>query len=282
MILWLLSHLSTLQLVLLLVGGPTLLAVGACLAVQRAFPDLHELEFDKGSEALRGGFTVLFGLVLGLVIAGVSAQLAAARATVSLEATTLAEMVHASRGMAPGNQAAIDAALAEYVHAVADDEWVTMRQGRESLRAAAAFEQLYATYTVYAPPPDPFGSMSKLDQLTQARRTRLQQASLGSSLPFLLRILLSVGVVVFIAAWYPVNVSNKRTQVVVVASVAAFISFAYLLTIVLDFPFSGDISVGNEPFKEGVLASLWPSSGEDSLLLADAPTTSYQRTVQLH
>jgi hypothetical protein len=260
MILWLLSHFSTLQLVALFVGGVTLLAVGVCLVLQRGFPDLQESEFEKGAEALRGGFTVLFGLVLGLVIAGVSAQLAAARATVSLEATTLAEMVHASRAMPPGDQLAIDQALAEYVHAVADDEWVTMHEGRESPRAAAAFEQLYATYIVHTPRPDPFGSLSKLDQLTQARRTRLQQAASGSSLPDLLRILLTVGVVVFIAVWYPAKISDKRTQVVLVASIAAFISFAYLLTIVLDFPFSGDISVGNEPFKDGVLATLWASS----------------------
>ena len=73
----------------------------------------------------------------------------------------------------------------------------------------------------------------------------------------MLRILLSIGVVAFIAVWYPVKISDKRVQVVVVACTAAFISFAYLLTILLDFPFAGDIRVDNAPLKAGALASFW-------------------------
>ena len=63
------------MLILLLVGGPTDREGGGCLVVQRAFPQLGEFEFEKVSEALRGGFTVLFGLILGLAIASVSTQL---------------------------------------------------------------------------------------------------------------------------------------------------------------------------------------------------------------
>ena len=263
MILWLLDHFSTPELILLLVGGPTALAVAGCLVVQRTFPRLADSEFDKVSEALRGGFTVLFGLILGLSIASVSTQLGAAHATVSSEAATLAELVRASRAMPANDQAAMTQALDEYVHAVADDEWVTMQSGLESPRAAAALEQLYAVYTEHPPPPGPFASsrfsmaMSKLDQVTAARRARLQQAESGSSLPGLLRILLMVGVIVFIVVWYPAKVRDNRAQLVVVACIAAFISFAYLLTVLLDFPFAGDLAVGNHPFKDGALASFW-------------------------
>jgi hypothetical protein len=47
MVLWLLGHFSTLELILLLVGVPTLIAVSVCLVLQQAFPNLHESEFDK-------------------------------------------------------------------------------------------------------------------------------------------------------------------------------------------------------------------------------------------
>jgi hypothetical protein len=265
MILWLLSHFSTIELILFLVGGPTALAVGGCLAVQRAFPKLGESEFEKVSEALRGGFTVLFGLILGLSIASVSTQLATARSTVSSEATTLAQMVRISRTLPPGDRAAINQAIDEYVHAVADDEWVTMQHGTGSSRAAATLDNLNQVYAQHPPTPGPLAeaylssSLSKLDQVTTARRARLQQAASGSSLPDLLRILLMIGVIVFIVVWYPAKVSDKRMQLVVVACIAAFISFAYLLTILLDFPFTGDLAVANGPFKEGALASFWPS-----------------------
>jgi hypothetical protein len=263
MILWLLSHFSTFELILLLVIAPTLVAVGVCLVLQRRFPNLQQSEFDKWAEALRGGFTVLFGLVLGLAIASVSGQLSAARSSVSIEATTLAEMVRASRLLPPDDRARIDAALEGYVHAVAEDEWETMRQGHASERASAAFEQLYAAYTAPTSAADSSASSrsvsatSKLDELTQARRTRLQEAAVGSDTPDLLRILLAIGVIAFIVVWYPAKVTHQRVQLVLVACTAAFILFAYLLTIVLDFPFAGDIHVSNIPFKEGVLGAYW-------------------------
>jgi hypothetical protein len=57
-----------------------------------------------------------------------------------------------------------------------------------------------------------------------ARRPRLRQAASGSSLPDLLRILLSSGAVAFIAVWYPVKLSDKRVQVkqVKAGALAAF------------------------------------------------------------
>jgi hypothetical protein len=206
---------------------------------------------------------VLFGLVLGLAIASVSGQLSAGRSSVLVEATTLAEMVRASRLIPPEVRTRIDHALGAYIHAVAEDEWETMRQGRESPRASAAFEQLYEAYTAPTSPSESVASsrslaaISKLDELTKARRVRLQEAAAGSDTPDLLRILLGVGVVGFIVVWYPAKIRNKRMQLVLVASTAAFILFAYLLTIVLDFPFAGDIHVPNTPFKEGVLAAYW-------------------------
>ena len=265
MVLWLLGHFSTIQLILLLVGGPTALTVAGCLIMQRRLPAIGNSEFERAAEALRGGFTVLFGLILGLSIASVSTQLSTAESTVSSEATTLAQMVRTSRAMPPADRDAENQAVSEYVHAVADDEWNAMQKGERSPRASAALDNLYEVYQEHPPPSGPLASpyfsatLSKLDNLTTARRARLQQAASGSSLPGLLRILLAIGVVVFIVVWYPAKIGDKRLQVVVVACTAAFISFAYLLTILLDFPFAGDLAVANTAFKEGALASFWPT-----------------------
>jgi hypothetical protein len=172
------------ELIFLLVGGPAVLAVAGCLV---GFPALGNSEFEKASEALRGGFTVLFGLILGLSIASVSGELSMAQSTVSSEATTLAQMVRISQALPPADRDAIDQAISEYVHAVAADEWDAMRNGKASPRAAAALDNLYKVYQEHPPPPGPLAapylaaSLSKLDALTSARRPRLQQATSGSS-----------------------------------------------------------------------------------------------------
>ena len=137
MVLWLLNHFSTVGLILLIVGGTTALAVAGCLIVQRACPNLGESELEKGAEAMCGAFTVLFGLILGLSIAGVSARFSEAQSAVASEASVLAQLVRANRALPPDEQSAINPAIAQYDHAVVDDEWVTMRNGQESPRAAA-------------------------------------------------------------------------------------------------------------------------------------------------
>ena len=235
MVLWLLNHFSTVGLILLIMGGTTALAVAGCLIVQRACPKLGESELEKGAEAMRGAFTVLFGLILGLSIAGVSARFSEAQSAVASEASVLAQLVRANRALPPDEQSAINPAIAQYDHAVVDDEWVTMRNGQESPRAAAALDNLYTAYQQHTPSPGSvLAPASKLDQLTTARRTRLQDAESG--LPGLLRILLTIGMVLFIIVWYPAKISDQRLQVVVVGCIAAFISFAFLLTILLDTP----------------------------------------------
>jgi hypothetical protein len=40
--------------------------------------------------------------------------------------------------------------------------------------------------------------------------------------------------------------------------VALLLGFAVLLSMLLQHPFSGDISVKSTPFREGTLAELWP------------------------
>ena len=40
--------------------------------------------------------------------------------------------------------------------------------------------------------------------------------------------------------------------------VAALLDFNLLLAVVLDHPFSGDITVSFAPFKQGALSGFWP------------------------
>jgi hypothetical protein len=260
MTLWLLDHLSTVQLVVIVVGGATATATGLCLVVQRAFPRIAESDFDKAVDAMRGGFTLLFGLILGLSISSVSSKYSSAQSTAASESTQLAQLVLTSRAFPPDERAAMGGAIGWYDHAVAEDEWVTMRQGRESPLAGAALANLYGVYQGYAPAPGREVaaynlSVSKIDQLTTARRSRLGDDS--GSLPGLLRILLVVGVVLFNVVWYPATITSRVSQTVVVGSVAAFTSFAYLLTVLLDFPFAGDLAVSNVPYATGILATFW-------------------------
>ena len=54
---------------------------------------------------------------------------------------------------------------------------------------------------------------------------------------------------VFIVLAYPASVRKLGTRIAIVGAVSAFVSFAYLLTMVLDYPFAGDVLVDTSPYK---------------------------------
>ncbi len=258
---YLLNHFSTLSLIAIIVGGTTAVAVIISVFIHKMLPNLAGSGFEEVTGILRADvFALLYTIVLALVIANLSGNLAAASSTVSSEASALAELTRAADAFPLGPRDSIRNGADEYVHAVVEDEWPRLRSGDSSPRAFAALEGLYATVQSYEPQSQVEQTfyqraVDDLGQITLNRRQRVQQSQDGLS-P-VLRILLVVGAIVFIMLAYPASVSRLRTRALIVGATSAFVSFAYLLTMVLDYPFAGDVSVDTAPYKTGVLAKYW-------------------------
>lgn len=273
MTLWLLNHFSTLTLVLVIVGGTTFFALIVTMLVHRFFPNVANSGFEEITGVLRTDvFALLYTIVLALVIADQSGNLAAASTTASTEANALADLTSASRIFPIEPQIRMNEAINQYVHAVVKDEWPLMQEGKESPRASAALEGLYAMYQSFdpvTPAQEAFYATSAedLSQVSINRRARLIQSQEGLS-P-LLRVLLVVGAVLFIVLAFPASVRKLRTKLLIMAPVALFVSFAYLLTILLDYPFAGDLSVDNDAYKGNSLAVFWASDEPRTLRPGD-------------
>ena len=54
---------------------------------------------------------------------------------------------------------------------------------------------------------------------------------------------------------------GKAAHVAMVAGVAGVLAFSLLLVLLLAFPFSGDVTVSNAPFKLGIVGQLSPVTG---------------------
>jgi len=254
---YLLNHVSTAVLILIVVGIPTLIAVTAVYQVDKSFPRLRDLEID---DTVRDVVGLLFGLLLALVIASIVSKQDEADSATAAESTAAAQLSRAMRSFPAAEQIKFERAINQYIHAVVEDEWPAMRTGGSSVRAAAALESIYGTFQRFRPTREPMISvyrqaLDQLDEITASRRDRL---SIGSqSLPGLLRVLLLFGAISFIALSYPAQVEHRRRKMAITGAITAFICFAYLLTIVLDHPFSGDIAVSSDPFKQGDLSLYW-------------------------
>jgi hypothetical protein len=259
----LLNALPTATIVLLVVGGTVALALGAVLAAGRLLPNLATGPFEEMADGLRVVYELVFALILAFVIASVLDTFSTAESTVATEATTLAHMKRSSLAFPLEQQRRLDEGLDQYVHAIVDDEWKAMRVGEHSDRASAALETLYALYQSYTPPPAAgaeaefyTAAVAGLADATSARRARL---GLGAAdLPTPLRLFLPVGAVLLLVLEYRPRMP-LRAQLVHMGLLATVVSFSCLLTVLLDYPFSGEVAVSPAPFKEGALAEYWAS-----------------------
>lgn len=246
---------------MLLVGSTVALAIGGVLIARRMVPNLAESNFEDVVDGLRTVYELLFTIVLAFVIGAVLATFSTAEAKVSAEATKLEQLVRSSRDIAPDQRAVINRAISIYVHAVADDEFTTMKNGEPSPLASVALDNMYGVYQEYTPNPGEELtyelSLSALDEVTAMRRERVLQSA--AELPSLLRILLIVGLIVLLVLEYRPKFPTVSSQLVHIAFIAIIASSSVLLTVLLDYPFAGDVSVSNKPFMQGALAHYWPS-----------------------
>ena len=171
----LLNSMSTLEIVLVFVCGAATLAVVCVLLVERWYPGFRQGSFDEGSKAIETTFTLLFGLILALTIAGLALNSDTASSAVTEEATAMAQLTRVSRASTAMRACALKASIDQYVHAVATDEFATMKEGRQSPLAATALANLYAVL------PGPLRPQAEREPRATMTRWKSSTSSSGSA-----------------------------------------------------------------------------------------------------
>jgi hypothetical protein len=253
-----LNSLSTVQIVVLFIGGMVLLTVVAVVVARRLFPGQAE-HFERVADSLRVVYELIFALILAFVIAAVLDEMGDAESAVASEATTIGALVRVNDALPARVGRRLDEAVDRYVHAVANDEWKTMKDGESSPRATAALEGMHVEYNRIEPVGDPQGelygqALDDLDEVGSRRRERLDISA--ADLPTMLRVLVLVGLVLLLVLEYRPHLS-RVAGLVFMGTLAMVVTGAFLLTVVLDYPFAGDVSVSNAPLKGGNLARFW-------------------------
>jgi hypothetical protein len=274
-----LNTFSTVEIILIGVGGTVLLALAILGLTRRLFPRLADSEFDTVADSLRVVYELIFALILAFVIASVLDEMADAEATVASEATTIAQLVRTNDAFPTVEAQRLNASLERYVRTVGKDEWEAMRDGESSPRAAAALDSVYAEYRDLHPRNDTESenysqALSKLDDVASIRRERLNIAA--SDQPTMLRVLVIVGLVMLLVIEYRPKLS-RFAGVAFMTTLAIVVSSAFLLTVILDYPFAGQVAVSNEPLKQDALAQFWseelaydPAPGDTNKALTPA------------
>ncbi|MFI5861030.1 hypothetical protein [Streptomyces sp. NPDC051546] len=268
MALWLLNHLGTFALALLMVGAIVLLAVAGSALARRRSPRLAEGEHNEMVGVVLGMFGAIYGIILAFVVVTLWTQLDHTRTVVSQEATDISLVVRDTRSFPPAQRARIDRAVSDYVHAVVEVQWPKMRAGHPSFEATSPqVGGMYDALQAYDPKTardQAFyeEAVTRLNDAAAMRRERINIATI--ELPVLLQVLVYGGALVIILLTSLYGLRSLKMQFLFVASVAGLIGFSLLLVLVLDRPFAGDLTVSPEPFKESSLSPFWPRGGPGS------------------
>lgn len=267
-ILWLLNHLGTLSLAVLIVGGTVLAALTGSVLLRRRHPRLADGEHNDMVGVVLGMFGAIYGIILAFVIVTLWTQMENTQNVVAAEATGVALIVRDARAFPPAEQARVNAAASGYVHTVVEVQWPLMREGIADYSVTGRrLEELYDALQAYEPVTESqkafyAQAVATLDEVAGDRRARLTMA--GQQLPPLLQVLAVGGALVIIPLTFLYGMRSRRMQMLFVAAVAALIGFSLLLVVVLDRPFAGELSVSPAPYREGALAQFWEPAGETS------------------
>ncbi len=254
---WLLNHVHTSLLMFLYVLGAVLFAYVVLRLVRRFIPSLAGGEQNEIAVLSVEIIGAVYGILLGFVIVALWEGFNAADENVGAEATALSGIVRSAQAFDPAARDETTLAVGEYAHAVVDEEWGLLREGRTSARAAGDISNLYTVLQSYEPKTEAqktfyASSVDRLNEALAARRTRLGQAE--ANLSGSLRFMMYAGFVMIVGFMATIGSGKQRIHTVMLLGVTAIIAFNLVLATTLDYPFSGDVSVSAEPFRSGGLA----------------------------
>lgn len=250
-------------LLIVVVGAIVGIVLGLVWLIRRLVPPTREGFDAEVSSQILGVVAALFGLLLAFIVVIAYQNYGDTQSNVSNEADALATIVRDSAAFPQPDSVRIHTAVGAYVRAVVVDEWPRMHEGKDSPRAAAAVAAMYKAIQGVDPKSSRAvafydDAVRQLSTVLDGRRNRLDDA--GGGLPWVIGVLLLVGSIIIVG--YTVLVGSRSFWFHAIGAGAVAIVLGLSLVVLLDltYPFSGDLSVGSAPFRNGALAQFFAPS----------------------
>ena len=237
-----------------LVASSVVLSWLATRAVRRlwphpAFKDNHELV----------GFTyavygLIYGVLLAFTIVVAWQRFAETEQLVMHEATLLSELWRDSVVARPFMREDIEKNLIAYARSVIDDEWPAMAaHGRAHPQTERLYERLWALTYHFEPSTKIQEAymaefLGRMNELSADRRLRVLHSRM--EIHRVLWVVLVIGAVPTVA--YPLLFSSRHAwvQIAITGSILLIVTLGLLVTLSLQTPFSGEVSIAPDAFRE--------------------------------
>lgn len=245
----LLLHLPQPLLILLIVGGSALIAVGATYFVRTRINEKEHLANNEVAGFIFAAIAAVYGVLLAFLVLVVWQTFETSQVTVENEANHLVNIYRLGQGLSEPYGSRVRQQSLAYAKGVRDDEWKTMEEGKSSPQVSAALDELWRIHRELDASDNRSNNHEQqffdtLNELGNTRRLRLLQSRL--ELPALLWGLLIVGALITIGFTLFLRAPNWKAHLLMAGMFAGLVAFVLLLVVELDNPFAGAVHV--EPF----------------------------------
>jgi len=206
------------------------------------------------------GFTfgiigVLYSVILGFTVVNVQNRYNDVLQTIHIEAVALADLYRDAASFSPANQNAIRTSLRNYVDYVVKQEWELPTKKGLHMDTEGAVETIWTSYHNIELRDEKMNiwyteSLSKLNNFMSARLSR--QFSSWEHLGNMMWSILIIGGLITICFMFFFGLEKLRTQMIMTALLAGYISFMLYLVYSLDHVFKGPEGIKPVAFEQVV------------------------------
>ena len=234
---------------LLIVGGFTAITLFFGWIIGKITPHDARLEHNDLAGFILAVIGVVYAVLLAFVAIGVWERFQASEERAYQEAGALAMVYRDAESFPQAHQ--IRSALTDYTKTVIDDEWAKMANGGESDEADRELETIdREVRSIASSTPSKQNiqnqMLAAMETALDDRDMRLSESATGIN--GLMWGVLVAGAILTVGFTYLFGFKHTIMQQLMIGSLGLLIGLVLFLTVAMDYPFRGGISVSSEAF----------------------------------
>ena len=238
---------------LLMISFAVAISIGGILLVRRFF-DVKKL---RGHNDIAGPVFSTLGVVYAVILAFVMViswqNYDRASNDVVREANLYADIYRDFSGFPDPQRTQARETMDTYIRTVIEEEWPLLASGGHSRRAQEILAELWTMYAAFEPRTEVEiafyrEALAKMNLAGELRRMRLLEARTGIH-PVLWFMLLAGGLLTITSTFF-FGSEHLPAQLIITNLLSVLIALMLLTTLVLDYPFSGGVSIGPDAFQQ--------------------------------
>ena len=226
------------------------------LFIFNRFSDPHHRHKDTETVGLTYAIVaVVYAVLIGFIVVNVFEASAKGDEIATTEANQLSNLKLDSLGLSDQESALIRSGVNQYLDIVINKEWPSQQAGKlEEAVFQPGWEQLGKLsnqLAAYEPATAGQGvtkaeMLRVMDDLVTARRNRIEAA--GEHVPDVIWQILLIAGAIAVGYTYLFGAHSFRIHLAITGLIAATIALVFVLIIALDYPFRGEVAVGDDAF----------------------------------